>query len=70
VSRFLRGLGIDSWRDTFDNWKTRSDDPGRVEQSEPKRYKCRDCGKTGVGVMWRFTHYHETYHCVVEDRDA
>jgi hypothetical protein len=40
----------------------------RLSNSEPKRYKCRDCGKTGKGVQWRFQHYHETYHCVVEDR--
>jgi len=63
-------MSDEAWRSSYDYWKTRSDVARSQKRSHQKRYMCRDCGKTGLGVQWRFVHYHETYHCVVEDRNG
>ena len=47
----------DAWRSTYDAWKTRSDDPGRLNRIQPMRFRCLECAWTGRGLQARFDHY-------------
>ena len=56
------------WYASLDEWKQRSDDPGRVQRSRPAQHRCLECGWEGRGLMARFNHYQQSNgHRIVDD---
>jgi hypothetical protein len=61
-----------AWRKSLDDYLTRSDDPGRLERSnpQPRAYRCLQCAWTGRNMSERMEHYWATEHRICREASS